>query len=452
MDCRIYVVADGHSLASAHPVVTGDRHLNRRRGRRVQRVQDSGAEPSSWVPEVVKGAMAPSQPDDPLKDPKRIASLHRARLLDTPPEEAFDRLTRLAARILGVRVALVSVVDDKRQFFKSAVGLSGASATDRGTPLSESYCQHVVRTGNPLVVSDARVHPLLKDIPAIADTNSVSYCGVPIVDREGAVLGTLCVVDEEVREWTTNEVEALSDIAQSVIGEVHLRLLAAELADTNEALRDVIAMASHDVRSPLSVIAMYASLLNDDQTDDKERREFALAIQESARQATHLVSDLLEVSKIEAGAVAPQTTTINVSATIEAVVLQTETGDEVEVAVPAHLRVLADAEHFRRIVSNLVNNALAYGKPPFRIEAHEIEGRVVIALTDGGEGVSPDFVPRLFVKFARSDEARSSNPGGTGLGLAIVAGLAETNGGSIRYEPDKEHRSRFVVELPQANT
>lgn len=244
-----------------------------------------------------------------LNDPARLAALERSRLLDTPPEEAFDRLTRMASRLLEAPVALVSLVDDQRQFFKSAVGLSGDIAESRATPLSHSYCQHVVRTGATLVVDDARQHPLLHDNPAIADANAISYCGVPIVDPAGRTLGSFCVLDHKARSWTQEEIDDLQDLAASVTAEVRLRFLANDLEEANNALRSVIATASHDVRNALAVVKGFAGLLAaEDDISDNERKEFANEIRTSADEAHQLVTELIRFGRLQAGAVEPQTT------------------------------------------------------------------------------------------------------------------------------------------------
>ena len=110
-----------------------------------------------------------------LRSEARLAVLWRTGLLDTLPEEVFDRLTRLVQRLLGAPVALVSLVDADRQFFKSAVGLPEPWATRRETPLSHSFCQHVVATGAPLRVEDARQHGLVRDNPAVSELNRVYF-------------------------------------------------------------------------------------------------------------------------------------------------------------------------------------------------------------------------------------------------------------------------------------
>src|SRR5688572_22304256 len=97
-----------------------------------------------------------------VRNLSRLSALHKLGLLDTPPEVAFDRLARIACRVLRAPVALVSLVDQERQFFKSCIGLPEPIASRRQTPLSHSFCQHVVGTGRPLIVEDARSNPLVR--------------------------------------------------------------------------------------------------------------------------------------------------------------------------------------------------------------------------------------------------------------------------------------------------
>ncbi|MFL5516396.1 MAG: GAF domain-containing protein [Gemmatimonadales bacterium] len=119
--------------------------------------------------------------------------LERPELLDTPAEEGFDRLTRMAARLLGAPIALITVLSDDRQFFKSATGLAEPWATRRAAPLTHSLCRHVVSSGEPLVVEDARRHPLLRANPAVRDFGWIAYAGVPLTSGPGEVIGVLSV-------------------------------------------------------------------------------------------------------------------------------------------------------------------------------------------------------------------------------------------------------------------
>jgi len=159
-----------------------------------------------------------------LTDPVRLDALRESGLLDSAPEESFDRLTRLAARVLGTPVALMSIVDGDRQFFKSCIGLAEPWASRRQTPLSHSFCQYMVESHQPLVVEDAREHPLLKDNLAVPELGVVAYAGVPISLPGGQPLGSFCVIDHRPRRWSEAELETLHDLAGSIVTEIQLRI------------------------------------------------------------------------------------------------------------------------------------------------------------------------------------------------------------------------------------
>ena len=183
--------------------------------------------------------------DSRLRDENRLAALSATGLMDSPAEPAYDRLTALAARIIGAPVALVSLVNQERQFFKSAYGFDVEPwATLRGTPLSHSFCQHVVATGEPLIVGDAREEPLLAQNAAIADLGVIAYAGIPLRTADGSTIGSFCVIDQEPRQWTDDQVRVLKDLAAAAMTEVELRLdirqrqtVEAELVQTTESLR-----------------------------------------------------------------------------------------------------------------------------------------------------------------------------------------------------------------------
>jgi GAF domain-containing protein len=158
-----------------------------------------------------------------LAEPARLAALHAAALLDSPPEEQFDRLARLAAKAVNAPVALVSAIDRDRQFFKSCLGLPEPWASQRETPLSHSFCQHVVAAREPVIVSDARTDERLLDNLAIRDLGVIAYLGVPLITREGHAIGTLCVIDHEPRIWKRDEISLIKDVASAVVTEITLR-------------------------------------------------------------------------------------------------------------------------------------------------------------------------------------------------------------------------------------
>jgi two-component system cell cycle sensor histidine kinase/response regulator CckA len=173
-----------------------------------------------------------------LTRPDRLAALRHTALLDTPPEEGFDRLTRMASRLLGTPIALISLVAEDRQFFKSAIGLPEPWASRREAPLSFSFCAQVVSTGEQLVVEDARRHPLLRHSTAIRELGWVAYAGVPLVTRDGQTVGSLSVVDKMPRLWSERDIALLKDLAASAVTEIELRREMARRRQAEQGRRD----------------------------------------------------------------------------------------------------------------------------------------------------------------------------------------------------------------------
>ena len=160
-----------------------------------------------------------------VRNVARLSALQRFNLLDTPPEASFDRLTRVACRVLRAPIGLVSLVDQERQFFKSCVGLPEPFASARQTPVSHSFCQHVVASGKPLIVEDARANPLVMLNPAVKQMGIVAYAGIPLVTSDGHTIGSFCVIDSKPRLWGFEDVEMLQELAGCVMHEIEGRRL-----------------------------------------------------------------------------------------------------------------------------------------------------------------------------------------------------------------------------------
>nr|WP_302474533.1 GAF domain-containing protein [Roseococcus sp. MDT2-1-1] len=146
--------------------------------------------------------------------------------MDTPPEETFDQLSRLASMLADAPVAVVSLVDKDRQFFKSFNGTLPGAADARETPLSHSICRHVVETGRELVVEDTRTHPLTQENPAVTEGSVASYAGFPLLAPTGHVLGTLCVLDSHPRVWSEMARRGLAELAAVASRTIEYRTLA----------------------------------------------------------------------------------------------------------------------------------------------------------------------------------------------------------------------------------
>jgi GAF domain-containing protein len=207
----------------------------------------------------------------------RLEALRRSGLLDTPPEAVFDRLVNLAAQLLGTPMALFTLVDADRQFFKCARGLREPWASRRVSPLTHSFCQYAVDSRSPFLVEAALEHPLVHNNLAIDEFGVSSYLGVPIFSSKGEALGSLCVMDVRPRAWTEDEVSSLSELAESVMLELRFRealeecLVEQAQALTQErgrALAELSLGLRHEINNALAVLMLSGEQLASELSSD----------------------------------------------------------------------------------------------------------------------------------------------------------------------------------------
>lgn len=193
-------------------------------------------------------------------DEERLAAVRATGLLDTPAEEAFDRLADMAGKLLDAPFAFVTIVDTERSYWKSCigVGIAGDNVTDRQNTVEESFCQYVVGSGEKLIVGDTTADPRTRGNPSIEAMGVQAWAGYPVLSPSGQVLGTFCVVDTRTREWTEQDERVLATLAEAASREIALRAA----MDASDALARSLQASLLPPRLPavpgIDVVARYA--------------------------------------------------------------------------------------------------------------------------------------------------------------------------------------------------
>jgi signal transduction histidine kinase len=421
-------------------------------------------------PEAKKGSNRIEDGEAPslikiLHDPKRLDVLAATGLLDTPPEKAFDRLTQLATLILNAPVSLVSLVEKDYQFFKSQKGLPEPWASERSTPLSHSFCQHVVASATPLIVADARQHPLLQNNAAIRDLKVIAYLGIPLTTPEGQTLGSFCTIDAQPRVWTEREIEIMQGLASFVMNEIELRLLARhfhanylELRDLELEREEMVQMLVHDLRNPLSSLLMGLDLV-DAMENSEAGQECLKTAQKGAQSLLRMVNDILDISKSQAGRLhldlsdVSAKDLVNVACTLMGR-MAADAGIKIKMHIAADVPAFrGDKEKIRRVLVNLISNAVQHtprnGEIDISVQHDSVSKTIIFKISDTGTGIPKEAFGQIFEKFSQS-KVKKTDKLSTGLGLSFCKMAAEAHGGTISVESELGHGTTFRLEIPEA--
>ena len=191
---------------------------------------DEPSEVAAWDARLQSGVI----------DPQRVAAVEATGLLDSKPDESFDQLARLAAAVLGVPWVFVTLVDEHRSFWVSAVGVDPdpGSGLYGENPVGDSFCQYVIGANGAVVIDDARLDPRSERNPSIESMGVVAWAGFPLRSTDGYVVGTFCAVDRVAREWSGEDITLLDALASAATSHLQLR---GALAVANESARELLA-------------------------------------------------------------------------------------------------------------------------------------------------------------------------------------------------------------------
>lgn len=405
----------------------------------------------------------------PLNHPLRLEALEDTRLLDSLPEESFDRFTRLACHILNAEVSLVSLVAETRQYFKSEYGLGEPLRTTRQNDISYSFCRYVVEGGAPFVVEDAASDPRVSSNPAVNELGIAAYLGMPISTADGCILGSLCAAGTKPRTWSDSDIRNLADLADAVSREIELSEQSVSFQGTlermqsrSQVLERDLRTTVHDLRTPAGAISSCLELIS---LNDDDRSQETLELLEICQESTSSLLDMLQqllvnghlkpsenkmldIQSISASQVIRRATRLTRAMANEARVKLDFTWPEELI----YLRV--DERLIERVLLNLITNAIKFspagGIVNLRMErvGTPDEPQCRISVIDHGPGVPDAEKTQIFDEFAKGSNTSSHSQKSFGIGLAFCKTVVDAHGGEIGVEDSPGGGSIFYCTLP----
>lgn len=414
----------------------------------------------------------------PDNEEQRLVALQRYAVLDSEPDSSFDDITQLAGQICGTPIALVSLVDERRQWFKSRVGFE----TD-ATLREHAFCAHAIMQADVFEVENALEDERFRDNPMVVSDPYVRfYAGAPLTTNDGHRLGTLCVLDRQPRllePWQRSALESLgrqvmallelrqttAALARQLLDAASLRAAEAELEQRTRTEGDLshtrVAQISHELRSPLTAIigvselmAIHARKRRDTQTQAQLQ-----TISDASSHMLQVLNGLVELGRLEHGALTIRRSEVDIAkfaAELARIArpLALVNGNRLRVhCAPDTGEVSIDATKLRQIALNLITNACKFtesGSVTVSLARYQRPGGEYLWLqvTDTGEGIASERLDEIFAEFQQLPTTIEQKLPGSGLGLSLTRRLCDALNGTIEVDSAPGQGSTFTVTLP----
>lgn len=391
----------------------------------------------------------------PENENERIGALQQYNILDSLPESDFDDITKIAAEICGTPIALVSLIDTHRQWFKSHHGLDTTE-----TPRKYSFCAHAILDPHEiLIVPDSLKDERFAGNPlATGEPHVVFYAGAPLINPDEYPLGTLCVIDTKPNNLNQKQIDALKALANQVVGQLELRkrvkeqkIMADKLQKANEALSRFAYSCSHDMKAPLANISMITSLLREEYSNklDQRGQKCVDHLNSSASQLGLLVDGILSYSKIPE-LLLHEKDEVNINRTMEDIRGLISIPDNITLKYRELPVIRTYKIPLLQILQNLISNAVKYNDKEqglIQVDLEDTNSYWKFTVQDNGPGIAKKNHDKIFETFQTLGLKDRFGMKGSGIGLSTVKTLVEELGGYISVYSEEGSGSTFEFTL-----
>tara|TARA_R110001599_G_scaffold301415_1_gene507018 strand:+ start:2033 stop:3223 length:1191 start_codon:yes stop_codon:yes gene_type:complete len=372
----------------------------------------------------------------------RLAELLKFEILDSADESCFDELTELASNICGTPISLISLIDSKRQWFKSRVGLEAQE-----TPKDLAFCAHAILQKDIFEVPNALADERFVDNPLVTESPDIRfYAGQPLVTSNGLPIGTLCVIDTQPRSLNDEQKRALEILAKQVISQLELRLHARKMLRMNKEREKFYGILAHDLKSPFNGVIGLSRLLvdNAESFNQDKTKLYSNEILNSSLRIYQILDEILQWTHHSASNGKPPLNTFKIK---ECVDNSTELLSEsikakditIKIEVAESINAIGNKALFETAARNLLSNAIKYSPRggSILIQASNKEQNMHFSIQDEGEGIPDELRHQLFKKTVTSHEGTLGEVG-HGLGLHMTHELILTQNGQIWLDENSQ--------------
>ena len=382
----------------------------------------------------------PKIPDNEID---RLLALREYSILDTLPDQDFDDITKIASEVCQTPISLITLVDSNRQWFKSNHGLNL-----KETPREYAFCAHAINSPDEiLIVRDSREDDRFADNPHVkGDPNIIFYAGVPLISPEGLSLGTICVIDNEPRNLTFNQLESLRALSRQVVKLLEFKRINKNLKESqkeiqtrNAELEQFAYVVSHDIKSPLNNIIGLTTILTEDQKGklNDSGKQIINHIANSSSRLKSLIDGIIS-HYIGINIEGSTKREIDVDLLFKEIIDLLDSRREYQITYTSELKsIVANEVAIKQILTNLLSNSIKYNnKEKVKIDTKITSSPLFFEfeIQDNGIGIDKSQFSKIFDTFTTLGTKDRFNNIGTGIGLATVKNLVNKLGGSINID------------------
>lgn len=392
----------------------------------------------------------------PKDELQRLTALRSYNILDTASEQGFDDISYIASQICNTPIALVSLIDEDRQWFKSKQGITACE-----THRDFAFCAHAIHFPAPFIIEDTLEDDRFTDNPLVTGPPDIRfYAGMPLITPDGYALGTLCVIDTRPRSLSHDQLKILTALARQVVAQLELRKQSKQLALANSIRERLITILTHDLKNSFQVVAGYARRLRKkkDVFDSTQVDELAGVIENSAIRAHELLIGMVAWSKDQLNSETAIAAAVDLQDACQKAISLCEPlakAKEINITLLGSVDspVLSNKFLLVSTLQNLLSNSIKFSHIGYSVEVTvgSQGDMATCTVTDHGEGMEQADAEKLFDGSISKSKSGTLDEIGFGIGSLLISDFVKSYRGTLSVDAAPEKGMSVTIAMPKLN-